>query len=812
MAKRNKKSNNKIKLGPVKPQTKSPENEIEAKLNAAIQGTTDDLNKVIDSIPEESIEVVLDEVESSNQSSTVAELDEPPSQINSPGESVDLPKMLKEINLAKQDLIKAVKVAESRERAARNAEQKSVKTHEAYEEKVNSLKDSEEDLTQRGLKLSEGEELNKLEIDKLDVGMKDLLDKEESLISREADADAGFVSRRTQMLAALEDEMNSYASKLAEHGEQMTRVRSETLAEIEAERDKVESSKQIFENSHKEQERTLQSKLRDAQWLKEDLEEEKNSWSERLDLRVQELGLEFREERRSTEETIKDLENKLDTAHKSMRVVGNQDPTQMVRDIESLNQQNQQLADELAQRPTLVDSNINQQLQDRINQYKSELDRFQKENQALTLREGKSAMGVAELENLRDQRSSWEVREQALKANIEELKSDLGQYVEQSKNKEVFPECCLMDKEEDLQEANRLLEKDSIDLKSLVSYARNQIAHKKLYYQEKDLRAYVAGLATTRLHILQGISGTGKTSLPREFAKIMGWGFDLVEVQAGWRDRQDLLGYYNSFEHKFYESPFLQAMYKAMTPKYEGVPVFIVLDEMNLSHPEHYFADFLSAIEQDQDEQSVPLLSSRLKGGEPPKLLLDEGKRISVPPNVWFIGTANQDETTKDFADKTYDRANVQEFPKQPEKFIPKNQKTSGKPLSINSLQIAFEQATEKYADLATEAIDILNAELTGPLHELGIGWGNRLEAQMERYIPVLIACGGSIGEGLDNLVAHKLLRKIKGRFDLSSESLASLSQQLINIWDTNPALKDSFPEKSLEILEIERKRLGHQD
>jgi len=63
---------------------------------------------------------------------------------------------------------------------------------------------------------------------------------------------------------------------------------------------------------------------------------------------------------------------------------------------------------------------------------------------------------------------------------------------------------------------------------------------------------------------------------------------------------------------------------------------------------EHYFADFLSAIEQPQGEQSVPLLASRLKGGDPPKLLLNEGKRISLPPNVWFIGTANQDETTKD--------------------------------------------------------------------------------------------------------------------------------------------------------------------
>jgi hypothetical protein len=192
--------------------------------------------------------------------------------------------------------------------------------------------------------------------------------------------------------------------------------------------------------------------------------------------------------------------------------------------------------------------------------------------------------------------------------------------------------------------------------------------------------------------------------------------------------------------------------------------------------------------------------------------LLSEGKRISVPPNVWFIGTANQDETTKDFADKTYDRANVQEFPKQPDVFIPENLKSSGNPLSIKSLQYAFDQAEKNHANSATEAIEILKKDLTNPLHDLGIGWGNRLESQMQRYIPVLIASGGSIGEGLDNLVAHKLLRKLKGRFDLSSESLAALQQQLENIWDNNSSLKNTLPERCFEILDTERKRLGNQD
>ena len=79
-----------------------------------------------------------------------------------------------------------------------------------------------------------------------------------------------------------------------------------------------------------------------------------------------------------------------------------------------------------------------------------------------------------------------------------------------------------------------------------------------LYYDENVIRSFVAGLAMSRLNILQGISGTGKTSLPEAFADAIGGHFQTIEVQSGWKDRQDLIGYYNTFEKKFYESDFLK--------------------------------------------------------------------------------------------------------------------------------------------------------------------------------------------------------------------------------------------------------------
>ena len=68
----------------------------------------------------------------------------------------------------------------------------------------------------------------------------------------------------------------------------------------------------------------------------------------------------------------------------------------------------------------------------------------------------------------------------------------------------------------------------------------------------------------------------------------------IIEVQAGWRDRHDLFGHYNTFERRFQEEPFLLALYKAQTPRYRDRPFFIVLDEMNLARPEQYFSVLLS--------------------------------------------------------------------------------------------------------------------------------------------------------------------------------------------------------------------------
>lgn len=158
-------------------------------------------------------------------------------------------------------------------------------------------------------------------------------------------------------------------------------------------------------------------------------------------------------------------------------------------------------------------------------------------------------------------------------------------------------------------------------------------------------------MATSKVLILEGISGTGKTSLPYAMGKFFNKETSIISVQPSWRDRAELLGYLNEFTKKFNETDFLKAVYQA---GYSDKPNFIVLDEMNLARIEYYFAEFLSVMEMpDVHEWKIDLVPA----SEPsdPKLLIN-GK-LFINQNTWFIGTANKDDSTFTITDKVYDRA-----------------------------------------------------------------------------------------------------------------------------------------------------------
>jgi len=637
----------------------------------------------------------------------------------------------------------------------------------------------------------------------LDRREREIVHAEEKLKEREIDAEAGFLQQRRQALAKLDEEAKSLAQQISEHHQtylagiknyetELRQIRDRELSGIEQDKQRLQSEKQEVAKAKRE-----------AEWTNLDANELKANWLARVEEKVREAVSDRESRLQSALARCEDLAKQLSRHEESERVAAGKTREQLLAELTALQERNAKLASSLAQKPS--DDQVAQLsgLQRERETLHSDLGRLRQENQSLQVQLGKLSIGVAEMQNLRDQKSAWESRERALRACVDELQRDLGELVDKSRAQRVFPSLIAMDDNPELQALPENPCEKVPTLKELVKEIQDRIAGERLFYGEKDIRAFLAGLATSRLHLLQGISGTGKTSLPLAFAKAIGAASALIEVQSGWRDRNDLLGYYNAFERRFYESEFLQALYRAQLPHHDSLPFFVVLDEMNLSHPEHYFADFLSALEQKPERQRISLLTAKVDGT--PRLL-EDGRWLRIPKNVWFIGTANHDETTKDFASKTYDRSHVMEFPRHPAAFSPK---TYGRPrpITAKALEEAFAKARDTHREDSARAKAFLTRSLSDKLAKLGLGWGNRLERQIDCFVPVIIESGGSLGEASDHLVATKLLRRLRGRFDLGPKQLGDFQDHLLNAWKDIDA--KGVPEKCADLLDGEIKRLG---
>ena len=274
-----------------------------------------------------------------------------------------------------------------------------------------------------------------------------------------------------------------------------------------------------------------------------------------------------------------------------------------------------------------------------------------------------------------------------------------------------------------------------------------------LYYTPEIVRRFVAGMAASKLLILEGISGTGKTSLPYSFSRYMDNPATIVSVQPSFRDRSEVLGYFNEFSKKFNETEFLRALYEA---NYRKDPTLIVLDEMNLARIEYYFAEMLSVLEMPSKEEWVLDLVPTAWEGDPVKL--DSGK-IHVADSTWFIGTANNDDSTFTITDKVYDRAMPIELNERADAF--ECEKYPKCDITAEHLEDLFEKAKTDYpiSDDLMEKMDKLDNYL---ITRFKLSFGNRIMKQLYDFIPVYVACGGSEIGGMDYIIARKVLKKFE--------------------------------------------------
>ncbi len=275
----------------------------------------------------------------------------------------------------------------------------------------------------------------------------------------------------------------------------------------------------------------------------------------------------------------------------------------------------------------------------------------------------------------------------------------------------------------------------------------------KLYYTPEIVRRFVAGLAASKILILEGISGTGKTSLPYAFSRYLGYPATMVSVQPSYRDKTELLGYFNEFSKRFNETEFLRALYEA---SYREEPCFIVLDEMNLARIEYYFAEMLSVLEMPSQAEWIIDLVPTAWPGDP--MHLDSGK-IMVSPNTWFIGTANNDDSTFTITDKVYDRAMPIELNERASEI--ETDLYPRCPIRYEHLMDLFAKAKEEYpiSESAMTKLIKLDQYLQT---RFKLAFGNRIMKQLYDFIPCYVACGGNEIDGLDYIIARKVLKKFE--------------------------------------------------
>lgn len=311
-----------------------------------------------------------------------------------------------------------------------------------------------------------------------------------------------------------------------------------------------------------------------------------------------------------------------------------------------------------------------------------------------------------------------------------------------------------------------------VTLPEFVTNFRNFACSRMHYWYEiKLLRCFIAGFASGRLTILQGISGTGKTSLPYAFGKYVCNPAVIASVQPSWRDRTELFGYYNEFTKKYNETELLRALYEA---SYNENVYVVILDEMNIARVEYYFAEMLSILEMPAHDEWIVEIVAAPWPDDP--IHLENGK-LTIPDNIWYVGTANNDDSTFAITDKVYDRA------------MPIDINTKGKPFDAPDTppcHINYKHFTKLLEEAVAanpiseenlKKIEILDDYV---IEHFRVAFGNRVMKQINSFVPAFVGCGGTEIDGIDYALCKKVFRKFEAlNISYIRDEIDGLVQQL---------------------------------
>ena len=583
----------------------------------------------------------------------------------------------------------------------------------------------------------------------------------------------------------------------------------------------------------KRDQRFVEDEKEELEELKEDLLARKARYDAANPAKIAALERELEDER-SKYSALEDRYHELQTRLESLQVLMDtvkteiEDPEKGIR-IASMNEvisALQELRDKYSRLASVYERYPDDAAIAALEEKAQHAEELERANEALELERNRyreeavaARNATKELEVIRQEVEATNALNEHLLQELESHKTAL-----ESRTGDTCPSLTKVDSETETEDfkadiAKRIQRTELKSLREVVSHVKNfagsRPADEQLYYTDDDIRAFLAGMSVSRLIILQGMSGTGKSSLPRIFSEAISGFNRLIPVESSWRDRNELLGYYNDFNKKFNAKSFTIELYRSSKERCQTIPTFIVLDEMNLARIEYYFSDFLAILQEpDHEKWLIELVSSDMRtlpmelpdnvkakmhredpsiyaiwekiersrqgdltaetSDEDKELLtsyldklgqltgaksLIDGRKIRVTDNIWFVGTANRDESTFEISDKVYDRAQVVSLNRKgvsEGNYTP----TSVKYISVDKLDSLFREAIQnnKYKKAAVERLDALDAIL---MEKFDLSFGNRIVTQTINFVGVFTAAGGTLDNALDYQISTKILRKV---------------------------------------------------
>lgn len=659
-------------------------------------------------------------------------------------------------------------VSSEREKADNYSSEQRTKADEYYAKKLeeaDGLKGKAEEAVQKEVEkaVKQKEKEMKGQIDDAKKEAEKIIDD----AKKETEEETAKLIERTEQLDKSEEELTK---KLAELEASKVLYKKEVLEGIQEELKAVSTEKEELSKELDECKKTLKKKENEIAALEEDKEYYESELSANGVKRSEILGYQTKIKTLEGDlETINKLYSELQEKAKRLNaqiLLYGDDPSKAIK-------KNAELEKRVAELESLLSSCPSKEELDnlRANTVKYE----EINNQLEILKQEKLRLEAEniELKVDKDEIESYRKFIKILELQKGELQRELDRNIElyNSSTEKVFASLSIID-DKPCKDYPTIL-RTGINLKVLCDRFRGYLANRPtnpLYYEETTIRTFIAGFASSRIMILEGLSGTGKSSLPRAFADFMGSETIEVPVQSSWKDRNDLLGFYNDFKKQYKETEFLKALYKA-THDPNNIYI-IVLDEMNLSRIEYYFADLLSVLEKPNTEDwKIELISDYASITQSTKAwpkLIHEGK-LQISDNTWFVGTANKDDSTFIITDKVYDRSVVLNFDKKGEF----EKVDNSLPIEMNNtdFQSLLHQAS-RFTDRSAEArYREMLKYLDGMVKDLfQITFGNRIANQLDKFVPVYLACGGTVDEAIDIMFSRKVLRKLEGLYDESTK------------------------------------------